>query len=60
MLKKIKRGPDDEKFYHQRTFVEVIRLSINDIENGNQPFYSDDKNIIIFYNEIYNYKIKIS
>ena len=25
MLKKIKhRGPDDEKFYHQRTFVEVM------------------------------------
>ena len=46
-----------KKFYHQR-IVSYVRLSINDIENGNQPFYSDDKNIIIFYNgEIYNYKI---
>ena len=60
MLKKIKhRGPDDEKILSSENFCGgYVRLSINDIENGNQPFYSDDKNIIIFYNgEIYNYKI---
>ncbi len=60
MLNKIKhRGPDDEKILSSENFCGgYVRLSINDIENGNQPFYSDDKNIIIFYNgEIYNYKI---
>ena len=60
MLKKIKhRGPDHEKISSSENFCGgYVRLSINDIENGNQPFYSKDKNIIIFYNgEIYNYKI---
>ena len=32
------------------------RLSIIDIENGNQPFWSEDKNLVILFNgEIYNY-----
>ena len=37
------------------------RLSIIDLSNGNQPMYSDDEKVIIVFNgEIYNYKgIKI-
>ena len=53
----IHRGPDDEGYYND-DFVSLgfRRLSIIDLENGNQPFFSNDKTVIsIFNGEIYNY-----
>ena len=51
------RGPDNQGIYFGKT--EAIgnqRLSIIDIEGGNQPFSSSDGNIQIVQNgEIYNY-----
>ena len=52
------RGPDDTQFYfHERSKIKIgfNRLSIIDIDNGRQPFQSDDGNYVIAYNgEIYN------
>lgn len=58
VLKSFKhRGPDQTvvtKFPHLT--IGSNRLAINDLSNGNQPFYNTDKNVIVFYNgEIYNY-----
>lgn len=54
----IHRGPDGEGFY---TDDEVClghrRLSILDLEGGNQPLYSADNNYVLVANgEIYNYQ----
>lgn len=57
------RGPD-HKGYYQDTFHQKeiclghTRLSIIDLsEQGNQPMFSDDKQIVIVFNgEIYNFK----
>ena len=56
VLKSFKhRGPDQTvvtKFPHLT--IGSNRLAINDLSNGNQPFYNTDKNVIVFYNgEIY-------
>ncbi len=53
----IHRGPDGYgHFVDPNIAMGMRRLSIIDIENGWQPFYSDDKNIIVFQNgEVYNY-----
>ncbi|WP_077330225.1 asparagine synthase (glutamine-hydrolyzing) [Virgibacillus siamensis] len=51
------RGPDDEGYYHD-DYVSFgfRRLSIIDIESGQQPLsYDDDKIWLIFNGEIYNY-----
>jgi len=52
------RGPDDTQFYFDNRFKIKIgfnRLSIIDIDNGRQPFRSEDGNYVIAYNgEIYN------
>lgn len=51
------RGPDDEGYYHD-DFVSFgfRRLSIIDIETGQQPLsYDDEKIWLIFNGEIYNY-----
>ncbi len=57
------RGPDHQKgfcdFYNnQEIFLGHTRLSIIDLSsNGNQPMFSDDKQIIIVFNgEIYNFE----
>ena len=52
------RGPDDESFDIQNNIgIGMKRLSIIDLENGMQPFFSSDKKIsIVFNGEIYNYK----
>ena len=56
------RGPDAEGiFFEIRDFYSVAmgmrRLSIIDLNTGNQPIYSDDKSkVIVFNGEIYNYK----
>lgn len=56
------RGPDAEGLFIEddKTFSLVMgmrRLSIIDLNNGNQPVFSEDNNIVILYNgEIYNYR----
>ncbi len=53
------RGPDNEGYYYGNNFaLGHTRLSIIDLsENGNQPFFSENKKLIITFNgEIYNYK----
>jgi asparagine synthase (glutamine-hydrolysing) len=58
----IHRGPDDEgRFKEKNEYFDISmgmrRLSIIDLESGNQPIYSDDKKVIIVFNgEIYNFK----
>ena len=58
LAKMQKRGPDSTHFYQDdRYFVGMNRLSINDISQGEQPFFSGDKNIVVVFNgEIYNHK----
>lgn len=52
------RGPDDEAvFIDGPVGFGFKRLSIIDIANGNQPFFSEDGSVILICNgEIYNYK----
>lgn len=56
--KLIHRGPDDCGYHVDTRFgFGFRRLSIIDLEHGNQPFYSDDKSIVCVCNgEIYNYR----
>ena len=51
------RGPDDDgEFIADGILLGNRRLSIIDIEGGKQPFYSNDKKIVIVQNgEIYNH-----
>lgn len=57
-IAQLHRGPDNFGHYvRNNIFIGNNRLSIIDITNGNQPFYSKDKNIVVIQNgEIYNYK----
>ena len=52
------RGPDDDGIYSDdNCTLAMRRLSIIDLPNGKQPIFSNDKNLLIFFNgEIYNYK----
>ena len=52
------RGPDSEGFYKDELIaMGHRRLSIIDLNSGNQPMLSDDKRYIIVYNgEFYNFK----
>ncbi len=52
------RGPDDEAFYTKKNVgIGMKRLSIIDLNNGMQPFFSSDKKIsVVFNGEIYNYR----
>ena len=51
------RGPDSAGYYHSENYsAGMRRLSINDLESGDQPLYNEDKTVVLFYNgEIYNY-----
>src|ERR1035437_9423609 len=51
------RGPDGEGFYiHNNLAFGHRRLSIIDLNTGDQPMFSDDNSIAIIFNgEIYNY-----
>ncbi|HHJ34567.1 MAG TPA: asparagine synthase (glutamine-hydrolyzing) [Gammaproteobacteria bacterium] len=52
------RGPDGEG-YHMGSGVGLAmrRLSIIDLEGGDQPIYNEDKSICVVFNgEIYNYQ----
>jgi asparagine synthase (glutamine-hydrolysing) len=52
------RGPDGEGIYTSNIMsMGMRRLSIQDVEKGNQPFFSQDQKIIVMCNgEIYNFK----
>ncbi|MDE5977601.1 MAG: asparagine synthase (glutamine-hydrolyzing) [Turicibacter sp.] len=57
-LKRIKhRGPDDEQLYlFDPLILGFNRLSIIDLEGGQQPFHSSDGSChLVFNGEIYNY-----
>ncbi len=58
MNKIIHRGPDGEgKYIDNKIALGFRRLSIIDIEEGNQPLYNENKNLVLVFNgEIYNYK----
>jgi len=59
MLKHLKhRGPDGVGSWNNKNIaIGMRRLSIIDLENGMQPLFNEDKNLIIVGNgEIYNYK----
>ncbi len=51
------RGPDDYGIYNKNNLaIGMRRLSIIDLEKGQQPMFSSDKNIVLVFNgEIYNY-----
>ena len=52
------RGPDSEGYYvDDNCALGFRRLSIIDLNGGEQPIYNEDKTkVIIFNGEIYNYK----
>ncbi len=59
MNNKIKhRGPENEGiFIDDYVALGHRRLSIIDLETGNQPIYNEDESLVIVFNgEIYNYK----
>ena len=51
------RGPDGEGYYlHKNLALGHRRLSIIDLNTGDQPMFNDDKSIALIFNgEIYNY-----
>ena len=53
----IHRGPDDEGFYLRENIgLAFRRLSIIDLNTGNQPIHNEDRSVwVIFNGEIYNY-----
>ena len=52
------RGPDSDGFFMDNYIAMGFRrLSIIDLETGNQPITNEDGNLVLTYNgEIYNYK----
>jgi asparagine synthase (glutamine-hydrolysing) len=53
----IHRGPDDEGFYFQENIgLGFRRLSIIDLDTGNQPIHNENKSVwVVFNGEIYNF-----
>ena len=51
------RGPNHSHIFEEDNLtLGYTRLSIIDLESGNQPIYNEDKSILVFCNgEIYNY-----
>lgn len=58
MNKIIHRGPDGQgKYIDEDIALGFRRLSIIDLEEGDQPIYNEDDSLILFFNgEIYNYQ----
>ncbi len=58
MSKKIAhRGPDGEGYYfYNDVALAHRRLSIIDLDTGNQPMFNEDESVVVIFNgEIYNY-----
>ena len=55
--KMIHRGPDgDGYFIDNKIAMGMVRLSIIDIQKGNQPFFNRSQDVVVMCNgEIYNY-----
>ncbi|HTY44401.1 MAG TPA: asparagine synthase (glutamine-hydrolyzing) [Patescibacteria group bacterium] len=53
----VHRGPDESGIYDdEHTVLGVRRLSIVDASAGSQPFYNEDKSVVVVSNgEIYNF-----
>ncbi|MCS7151850.1 MAG: asparagine synthase (glutamine-hydrolyzing) [Endomicrobia bacterium] len=52
------RGPDEEGFYIENSFVSfgIRRLKVIDLITGSQPIFNEDRNIVVVCNgEIYNF-----
>ena len=51
------RGPDDTQIYEDNNIqLGFKRLSIIDLTNGTQPFFSKDRRYVMVFNgEIYNF-----
>lgn len=51
------RGPDDKGFFlKDNVALAHRRLSVIDVDTGQQPMFSEDKNVVIVFNgEIYNF-----
>lgn len=54
----VHRGPDDEGFYvHENIGMAIRRLSIIDLQTGQQPVSNEDGSVWLVYNgEIYNHQ----
>ena len=54
----IHRGPDDAGYFIDKNIsMGFRRLSIIDLDKGNQPIYNEINNLVLTFNgEIYNYK----
>lgn len=52
------RGPDDRGIYCEKNIgLGIQRLSIIDLNTGNQPIHNEDKTVwMVFNGEIYNYR----
>ena len=52
------RGPDSDGFFSDENIAMGFRrLSIIDLDAGNQPIFNEDKTLVLTFNgEIYNYK----
>ena len=52
------RGPDSDGYYEDNNVgLAIRRLSIIDLDGGNQPISNEDEKIwTVFNGEIYNYK----
>jgi len=52
------RGPDGEGIHLEPALgLGARRLSIIDLEGGNQPIYNEDRSVVVVFNgEIYNYR----
>lgn len=52
------RGPDSDGFYQDENIsMGFRRLSIIDLQDGDQPVYNEDRSLVLTFNgEIYNYR----
>jgi len=59
----VHRGPDEDGIFSEENSefsvgMAMRRLSIIDLSSGQQPIFTDDKQIVIVFNgEIYNYRV---
>ena len=59
MIKSLKhRGPNHSSSYNDKNIsIGYTRLSIIDLEGGNQPMYNENGSLVLFFNgEIYNFE----